>query len=555
MSVDISQLAVNRNPSGGSPAGDRIGPPRRVFSRYVLPAGLLTGFALVSAWAARDSLLPRHDVTVVPVHVSTSTARKSGSPLFKAAGWIEPRPTPIRVAALAPGIIDRLLVVEDQPVTAGEPVAYLVDDDARLALEAAQATLKLREAEVIQCQAALEAAGINFREPTHLQAEAAAAEADLRKTETQLRSLPFEIESARAQLAFARADQTAKQKAAVAISEIQLAEAQSLLDTARARVDELTSRLPSLQAEHRALTAKLNAVQRKLELKTEERRVLDEAQAQLEAAIAKRDQACVAVAEAQLRLDRMTIRAPVAGRVMHLLTTPGTFVSGSAGTGTGMTQHDSGTVVTLYQPQMLQVRVDVRFEDLPQTSPGQPVRIESPAIPQPVIGQVLFPTSFADIQKNTLSVKVAIDNPPEMLKPEMLVDVTFLSEASPPSDPATGNDSGTEQGQDAPLRILVPRELVTVSETGETTVWIADIAAGIARMQRINVDMSGDSPLVEVTSGLTPASRLIATGRTGLRDGDRIHVLQSPVAPTTQQDSISPSATRRHLERRPGSGT
>ena len=42
-------------------------------------------------------------------------------------------------------------------------------------------------------------------------------------------------------------------------------------------------------------------------------------------------------------------------------------------------------------------------------------------------GTVLFISSEADIQKNTLQVKVAIPDPPDVFKPEMLVDVTFLA--------------------------------------------------------------------------------------------------------------------------------
>ena len=38
---------------------------------------------------------------------------------LKAAGWIEPRPTPVGVAALALGVIQELLVVEGQGTVSG----------------------------------------------------------------------------------------------------------------------------------------------------------------------------------------------------------------------------------------------------------------------------------------------------------------------------------------------------------------------------------------------------------------------------------------------------
>src|SRR5258707_15354903 len=85
---------------------------------------------------------------------------------------------------------------------------------------------------------------------------------------------------------------------------------------------------------------------------------------------------------------------------------------------------DSSTVLTLYDPASLQVRVDVRLDDVGKVRAGQKVRIETAALPeQPLEGEVLLATSQADIQKNTLSVKVAIHNPPPTLKPEMLCQI------------------------------------------------------------------------------------------------------------------------------------
>src|SRR5205823_9016957 len=93
------------------------------------------------------------------------------------------------------------------------------------------------------------------------------------------------------------------------------------------------------------------------------------------------------------------------------------------------THQDASTVVTLYDPASLQVRADVRLEDVPRVVPGQRVRIETPAT-APMAGEVLFATSQADIQKNTLQVKVAVTDPPPALRPDMLVQATFLAPAA-----------------------------------------------------------------------------------------------------------------------------
>jgi multidrug efflux pump subunit AcrA (membrane-fusion protein) len=57
--------------------------------------------------------------------------------LFQASGWIEPDPLPVKATALIDGVIDEVRVLEGQFVKKGETLATLVDDDARLALAAA----------------------------------------------------------------------------------------------------------------------------------------------------------------------------------------------------------------------------------------------------------------------------------------------------------------------------------------------------------------------------------------------------------------------------------
>src|SRR5262245_13602768 len=100
--VDLRQLAV-RHAEAPPPAA---APPRRWLTRYLLPGLVLAGFLALAAWAARDSLLPAHPVTVVPVLTSQAEMQQEGEPLFQAAGWVEPRPTPTVVTALAEGVIE-----------------------------------------------------------------------------------------------------------------------------------------------------------------------------------------------------------------------------------------------------------------------------------------------------------------------------------------------------------------------------------------------------------------------------------------------------------------
>lgn len=502
--VDLRGLAFDRSETGGPKVQTR----RHLLTRYVLPGVLMLGFVSLVAWASWEWMFPPQPVSVMPVISSTAEVQQGGTPLFQAAGWIEPRPTPVRVAALAPGVVEKLLVVEDQAVQAGEPVAELVAEDAQLTYAGTQADLKLREAELEAAQAQLKAAQTRFEQPVHLEANLREAEAELAKVETLLNNLPFQLRRAIAEQQAAGQNYQSKAASKGVVPTVKIDMARSKLAAANALVEELQARTASLEQERNALSARRDALKTRLELLADETQAVEAAMAQVKAAQARVEQARVAVAEAKLRLDRMTITAPVDGRIYRLIAHPGTRL------GSGLSHsadQDSSTVVTMYQPKKLQVRVDVRFEDLPKISLNQPVEIDNPALSSPLTGSVLFISSEADIQKNTLEVKVAIAQPPPVFKPEMLVDVTFLAPRQP--------DREEERSQE--WKLFVPRQLVQQGEAG-AFVWVADQSEGIAR--RVAVQTKGSGNLLEVTSGLKPTSRLIIGGSEGLQAGQRIVV-------------------------------
>lgn len=505
--VDLSQLALDRS----APPQLRGHTRFRLFTRYLLPGTLLIGFAALIAYASRDLIFPPQPVTVMPVIVSQAQVRSAGTPLFQAAGWVEPRPTPIRVAALAPGVVEELLVVEDQKVKQGEPIARLVKVDAELSLKNTIATEKLREAELQQARATLKAAEVRLSQPVHLEAVLSSAQAELAKIQTQLKNLPFMTRRAKADLEFARLDFERKKSARGAVTQRSIDESKTEVESTTAAYEELMGRKESLVSEQKALQARCQALQTELKLLTAEQKARDEAQAQVAAAAARLEQSQVAVDQARLTLERMTIRAPVAGRVYQLVAHPGSSVGNML---TQMTKYDGSTVVTMYRPEWLQIRVDVRFEDIPKVALNQPVQIDNPALSEPVRGSVLFISSEADIQKNTLQVKVKIDEPTPLLKPEMLVDVTFLA----PEHEQTGKD------QDRESRIYVPRKMVQQNAAGQSCVWVADQSRQIARQQVIETSPHANGPLLEVTQGLNVSSRLIASPTSDLQPDERITI-------------------------------
>jgi RND family efflux transporter MFP subunit len=520
--IDLRELAVDRTVNHKP---DNLGPKPRWVSRIVLPLALIAGFAAVIGWAAKDTLSPGRRVTVVPVFVTRSAAEREGTPLFKAAGWVEPRPTAIRVPALAPSIVERLLVVQDQAVKEGEPIAELVKRDAELARDSATAELALRKAERDRAEATLTAARTRLEKPAHLVSAVAEAEALLAQIETQLAILPGRVAEAEARHRYA-SDRLArvKQLSGGAVTLDAVAKARSEAASIAAELARMEKERLALEQEREALTRRVTAARTLLELKADEKRAVGEAEAALAAAEAIVRRTELSLTNAELQLSRMTVRAPASGRVLELVAEPGSRV------GAEKIGQDGTTVVTMYRPESLQLRVDVRFEDLPKVVVRQPVVIECPAIAEPLTGTVLYLTSRADIQKNTLAVKVAIDDPPAVLKPEMLADVTFLA-------PAVETDAAPSDQQ----RTYVPKRLVQSGEGG-SFVWVTDVANGIAHRQQVETGREVKGGLIEITGGLNAASRLIASGREGIEDGDRIAVVGEDAELGTESASVPDDA-------------
>jgi HlyD family secretion protein len=509
--VDLRGLAIDRSgDSDPRPSGRGAG---RLLTRYVLPGSVIVGFVLLAGWMAWDLVFPAVDVTVVQLMTSQTVVTESGEPVFQASGWVEPRPTAIRVPALAPGVVETLLVVEDQAVSLGDRIAVLVSDDATLGLASAEAGLSLRLAEELEAKAVLQAAETRLAQPVHLEAPRAAALGQLARVMTRLGSLPFQKRQAAADLLVAEADHAGKMAARGVVAEIEIARAKAVWDRAVASLRDVESRSKSLTDESTAWRQQVRALTTGLELLADETEARDQALAKLRASAARVAAAGVMVSEARLRLDRMTITAPAAGRVYQLVAVPGSRVGSGP---TVAVDFDGSTVVTMYQPERLQVKVDVRFDNLPQVSVGQAVRITNAAVSEPLTGRVLLISSIADIQKNTLEIKVAIDRPPSLFKPDMLVVITFLSSGS-------SGSSGGGQAEAVRPRHFLPRALIR-SDAAGSYVWLADRSMGRVRRVAVTIGVEAPGGLVEVTGDLAVGSRVVAGGADGLVDGQRIRI-------------------------------
>ncbi|MCR9200636.1 MAG: DUF2730 family protein [Planctomycetaceae bacterium] len=475
-------------------------------SRYALSLAILGGFVTLLAATVGRQLISVTSVTVVPVLVQRGEIQLAGTALFQAAGWIEPRPTSVSVPALAPGVIEKLLVVGGQEVKQGELIASLISIDAEIAVEQAQASLALSKGELQRAQAELTAAESRRDNPLHLKVSLLEAQSLLARTTTECEKLPFLVKAAEASLDFTRRSFDGKQRARGAVPGLVVLQAERDNLATQAELEELQTRGRNLRREIEALQEKVRALEEQSELLIEERRRVAEARARVNSATAACDAARLRVRQAELTLQRMRICAPMDGRILRLVAAPGTRVMGLEHTA----GQSSSTVVEMYDPDRLQVRADVRLEDVPMVTPGAPVEIKTASSDHPIKGKVLQPTSTANIQKNTLEVKVELIQAPSTVRPEMLVTATFLA---PELDTVPNSAVEIE-------RILVPRKLISTTESG-SVVWIVDENS---RANQRTVTLGGDAQdgLVEVTDGLYVTDKLIASGTNVLSPGEQV---------------------------------
>jgi len=460
-------------------------------TRLLLPGVVLFGILALVGYTAKDALWPARSVRVVPVVVKAGSDA-AASTTIQAPGWVEADPYSVAVSALADGIVSEVLALEGQQVRRGDVVARMIDDDARLVLARAEAELEERRAR-------LDAAQRTWDNPTEVTRAVATTTALVAETQAELEKLTAEIAAETAKLTSLKleAERTADAFKQQASSEVEAVRLQQQYQVQIATADAIRGQRAVLEARLSQHQADLVAAKENLRLRINDTRALAEAKAQLALAKAMRD-------ESALRLTRMEIRSPADGIVMQRLTSPGAKLV------MNMDHVYSATVLLLYDPQHLQVRVDVPLTNAAKVGVGQEARIVVSVAPDRTFsGKVTRIVNEADIQKNTLQVKVAILDPIPDLKPEMLARVLFLVRG-----PATKSTSSQT--------VFAPVELIE-RDGDQAYAWIVDGRSGIATRRTLKLGSSEQSGWVAVASGLVPGDQVIAD-YSSLREGQRVRV-------------------------------
>ena len=373
---------------------------------WLLPVGLISGFLIILTLLFGQRLIPATEVKIASVitirqsadsEITTpdtalaplATTSVKGNMLFQASGWVEPDPYVTYVPVLINGVIDQLHVLEGQTVKKGDLLATLVDDEAKLDLQEAEVKIRSLEARIL---AHCVGSDIAYAEINANKKKIVALNAlydDAIDNLTRLEKLPRE-----------------------AIPEQQVVQARLAKIRHAALVAEAEAVIPKLEAQVKQIALEKVAMTSNL--------------AELDV---QRDQD-------KLALERTQIFSPMDARVLHLHAAPGKKRM------LNMDDPDSAVIVSLYDPQKLQARIDVPLTEAAGISEGQSAELTSDILPDVIFhGQVTRISGQADIQRNTLQVKVAIKNPDHRLRPEMLVRGKFFSQSSSQLSTSSSNSN------------------------------------------------------------------------------------------------------------------
>jgi HlyD family secretion protein len=487
--MSLDQLTTPVTPSTDSPrAGRSLRAPA-----WLLPGGLFAGFALVFLLIFGSRLLPAVPVRTAPVitlrsdpgspaetgSTSPPAARTSSisdrtALLFQASGWIEPDPYTIYVPSLINGVINEVHVLEGATVKAGQLLATLVDDDARLDVqEAGQRIDSINSTRDAHCAAI----PIIEAQRTAAQKKVAAQEARLAEFE----------------------DTAARLKAVTkgAISETDLIKARFQVTGQIAAVEEAKAEIPRFAAELDKIDEERQAIEKKLlEAKTD-------------------------LARKQLALARTRITAPIDGVILRLHAAPGMKRM--------LTMDDpkSAVIVELYDPGKLQARIDVPLNEAAGLRIGQPVKISTDLLPDLEFrGTVTRMVGEADVQRNTLQAKVEIHNPDPRLRPEMLVRAEFF-----PLPPGAPHPPSSRQGPAAPssasgrLALYAPKAALFDQSGTLAKTWI--VADNRAQLREVTITNTERDHHLLVTDGLHSGDHLILPPHDRLKPNARVRRLEN----------------------------
>ena len=431
----------------------------------------LLGIILIIGF--RDNFLTQYEVEVTKAILypddrdelsdGNLSLTKKGSLLFQASGWIEPDPFPIRVTSLYSGVVKEVHVLEGQQIKKGEVIATLIDEDARLVI----AEMNAKHSQSI--------------------AEEAIIEADLELANAGLEA---------------------------ALSKVSKDEA--LLQENNDTVDRMSSLPKGAVSEQAFYQAKLGLKRQIAELSSsnsevnQQKALIKKLRETLVAQTKKTEIFSVQKQKAQLDLKRTKITSPISGIILRLLAKPGSRIM------LDMDDKDAAAAAILYEGGKLQARIDVPLSEAAKINLGQMVEITSSILPEKVFrGKISRILGEADLQRNTLQVKVSLIDTHPRLRPEMLCRAKFFGMSS-------HNKEGSSE-----FKIFINKDLFKIGSedsNSEKEFWVISNNGKTCEKRRISIGGTIRGQYISVAQGLLAGEAIILNPPEAIESGDRVEI-------------------------------
>jgi HlyD family secretion protein len=329
--------------------------------KWIIGGSITFGFGIITLGFLQISKRPAISSQLVP-----SAQPQLGK--VTALGRIEPSGEVYKVGGPSGERIGELLVKEGQYVATGQPIAVLESYAERLAdKEVAQSQL---EDSLAQLESEQQYGSAQISETRSRRSQADAPKLRERGAqEATIARLDSELKFAKTDL-----DRYRKLQADGAISERELESKQLLYQTKEEELGEAKSKLAKIDEERNTSLSNVDAQVQSA------RANLVRSQAQIKIAAARSY-----LKLAQIRLDRVIIRAPKPGQILKILLKEGEPLQVSAGSGSSTTGQN---IVELGNTNQMDVVAEVYETDVGRVKLGQTATITSSAFPGEIAGKV-----------------------------------------------------------------------------------------------------------------------------------------------------------------------
>lgn len=425
-------------------------PPKRR-KLYILPLTILVGFLGLFWLTSGQSLGEVVEVQYSRAQLGGVKSVHKEQVQFQAAGWLKAYPDPIYVSALTNGIVKTVHVITGDIVQKNQLLVELDDADAILKLK--ETKIELKKAEKSEYQQKIK----------------------IKLLESKLKELEIQIEEQRVKVKRAKVKKERFVQSQESLSVSVLEDADFDLAEEKLKLKTMLRQLKSHEVQ--------------CELTKQEQEILRE--------VVNLNK--VKVEKAGLDLERTKIYAPQAGRVQHVHSVVGKKHM------LGSDNPKSTTVVDIYDPGELYVNVDVPIQDAFKIEKNQLATIKIDGYEKSVNGKVVHIAGEADIQKNTLAIRVKLIETNFKFRPDMLAQVAFL-----------GTDSTDQKQSMQPIFIhsksIVNSRVAVINDSMEIE-W-RDVQLGTAKRDQ----------WIEVLVGVFAGEKIVVSPNVSLENGVKVRL-------------------------------